>query len=143
MSGASSGFTSTSRRRFLAGAATALAASAVIACGAPAAPATAPTTAPAATAAPAAPAAAQPTNTSAPAPAAPTVAPTTTTAPAPAATTQPSGNSTITFWTSLMGSKEAARTQLTKDFEAANSGLKIQHEGFFDIMQNNEKVLTA
>jgi len=42
-----------------------------------------------------------------------------------------------------MGSKEAGRNAVVDDFQKANPGLKIQHEGFFDIMQNNEKLLTS
>ena len=123
-----------SRRSLLAGTAVALASVAVVACGS-ASPAPVATTAPAA--APTKGAGAAPT-------AAPTVAakPTTAAQPTAAASTS-TGSLTISFWSSLMGSKEAARAGLAKDFEAANPGMKIQHEGFFDIMQNNEKLLTA
>jgi ABC-type glycerol-3-phosphate transport system substrate-binding protein len=98
----------------------------------------APTAAPQ-SAAPATPAAAPSPAT----PASPTAAAQPTTAPAATPAAQTAGNPTIAFWSSLMGSKEAARNQLVGDFQAANPGLKVQHEGFFDIMQNNEKLLAG
>lgn len=79
------------------------------------------------------------------APAAPTpaAASKSTTVPAATAPASTAGSPTVVFWSSLMGSKEPGRKAVERDFEKTNSGLKIQHQGFFDIMQNNEKLLTA
>lgn len=139
MSRAHRGSLGITRRQFLVGAASSLALAIVTACGssAPSSPASAPTTASAApTAAPSSGSTTAPT-------AAPTTAAQPTSAPAATAAPKAAGNPIILFWSSLMGSKEAARNQLVNDFQSANQGMKIQHEGFFDIMQNNEKLLTA
>lgn len=104
------------------------------------------TAAPAGSAATAAPAAAPTQPAAAPTqPAAATPAPAPTTAAQAAAPTAGSaaGGTTVLLWSSLMGSKEAGRTAIIKDFEDANAPLKITHEGFFDIMQLNTKLLTA
>jgi len=53
------------------------------------------------------------------------------------------GQQKIAFWSSLMGSKEAARDQLIKDYEAARPNVKVAHEGFFDIEEQNKKILVA
>jgi len=50
---------------------------------------------------------------------------------------------TITFQTSLMGSKEEARNQLIKDFEKACPDIKVEHRGYHDIYKNHEKLLTS
>ncbi len=50
---------------------------------------------------------------------------------------------TVTFWSALLGSKEHARSALTAAFEAANPTVKINHQGFMDVDQLNEKLLAA
>lgn len=110
------------RRSLLAGLTGSVAAVALAACsgGSPAAP----------TSAPAAPANTTPASSPA-------------SQPAAATTGSTGGSNTIVFWSSLMGSKEAGRNAVVDDFQKADAPLKIQHEGFFDIMQNNEKLLTS
>jgi len=50
---------------------------------------------------------------------------------------------TLSFWSSLMGSKEQARTQLIDAFQAAYPNIRVEHTGIDDITENNQKVLAA
>lgn len=50
---------------------------------------------------------------------------------------------TVTFWSALIGSKDHARSALAAAFEAANPTIKIDHQGFMDVDQLNEKLLAA
>jgi multiple sugar transport system substrate-binding protein len=48
----------------------------------------------------------------------------------------------VAFWSSLMGSKEMARQALIQDFQKAE-GITVNHQGFFDIEEQNKKLLVA
>ena len=53
------------------------------------------------------------------------------------------GQRRLSFWSSLMGSKEMARQALISDFEKAHPNVKVEHQGFFDIEEQNKKLLVA
>lgn len=50
---------------------------------------------------------------------------------------------TLSFWSSLMGSKEEARTRLIDAFQAAYPQITVEHTGIDDVTENNQKVLAA